>query len=59
MKDKYEQDLLTLESWAQSSNEAGWLPSRELDELSRLEKQQAEVQAQPPRTWKSDLYGER
>jgi len=43
MKDQYEQDLLALEAWAQSSNEAGWLPSRELDELGRLEKQQAEA----------------
>ena len=43
MKNQYEQDLLALESWAQSSNEAGWLPSRELDELGRLEKQQAEA----------------
>jgi len=43
MKDRYEQDLLALESWAKSSNEAGWLPKKELDELGRLEKQQAEA----------------
>ncbi len=43
MKGRYEQDLLALESWAQSSNQAGWLPQTELAALDRLERQQAEA----------------
>ena len=43
MIERYEQDLLALESWAQSSNQAGWLPQTELAALDRLERQQAEA----------------